>query len=145
MAAFQGQRFFAPSVPSVWCLLPWTWTLELLGTECHEFHCVNIMRICLTCHAWPVGWQGCFSSDIITHTLLFVFARWPLTLCRVLLPFARFSFTPTGSLATLLNRLAWRGCQFGHQQLNHATGCTGLHGTSSTQQVMSDLTQTNNH
>ena len=53
---------------------------RLLGTEGHEFHCVNIMWVYLTHHAWHVGGQWCFSSDIITHTLLCVFARWPLTL-----------------------------------------------------------------
>ena len=84
------------------------------GTEGHEFHYVNISRFCLTCHAWPVGWQGFFSSDTITCILLCIFARWPLTLCQTHLPFDQFCFQSCWFLATLLTRLAWWECQFTH-------------------------------
>ena len=95
---------------------------------------------CLACGLVRMFFKWCH------HPLCCVFlldGHWPCA--RFFCPLTGFVFSPAGFLATLLSRLAWRRCQFSYQQLNHATGCTGLHGTSRTQQAMSDPTNEDNN
>ena len=47
--------FLAPSAPLSTLPLPWTWTPELLGTECRLFCCSPMQRFCLTRHANPAS------------------------------------------------------------------------------------------
>ena len=93
------------------------WTLELLGTEGHEFIGLNIMKFYLTYHAWPVGWWGCvLSSETITCILLHIFAIWQLTLCQFHLPFDRLCFQSCWVSSNPPHQASLVGVLFSHQQ-----------------------------